>query len=85
MEAHKERKEEDMKVEKRGEGSNNKTENGVIEENKKVDEPGIVDPTVKVLLHNAIISDDNEKNIAQNPHNVLAFSRSVDKVDSSLE
>uniref|UniRef100_A0A803LT64 Uncharacterized protein n=1 Tax=Chenopodium quinoa TaxID=63459 RepID=A0A803LT64_CHEQI len=46
---------------------------------------GVVDPTIKVLIRDTIVSDNKVKNMAQHPDNVLAFSRSVNKIDSSLE
>uniref|UniRef100_A0A803LZY4 Uncharacterized protein n=1 Tax=Chenopodium quinoa TaxID=63459 RepID=A0A803LZY4_CHEQI len=46
---------------------------------------GVVDPTIKVLIRDTIVSDNKVKNMTQDPANVLAFSRSVNKIDSSLE
>lgn len=70
--------------EKQQQHNEEKKENGV-NKNKK---DQMDDPTVKErLIRESMISDDQEKmiNMTQNPDQVLAFSRSVYKIDSSLE
>ncbi|KNA04592.1 hypothetical protein SOVF_197910 [Spinacia oleracea] len=64
-----------------GDGIDDNDDKGKVEDRHG----GVVDPTVKMLIRDAIISDDKEKNMAQHPHNVLAFSRSVNNIDSSLQ
>ncbi|XVE79943.1 hypothetical protein DITRI_Ditri14bG0097900 [Diplodiscus trichospermus] len=43
-----------------------------------------MDPLAKVVINETIVSDDANKG-AQTPDDVLAFSRSVHKTDSSLQ
>lgn len=44
------------------------------------------DPIAKSVIREAIITDGGGgKDVAKNPDDVLVFSRSVNKVDSSLE
>ncbi|KAF7837970.1 hypothetical protein G2W53_006452 [Senna tora] len=74
MEAHKERKEQ---VE-REEGKKHKYENMNNEEEKKKSEIG---GAAKRIIGESIISSGNK----EAPDDVLAFSRSVHNVDSSLQ
>lgn len=53
---------------------------------------GVDNPVAKVVIRESIISDsshdkghDDQKGGAQHPDDVLAFSRCVHKIDSSLE
>lgn len=78
MEAHKERREQMEKEEKK-----NATTGG---------HGGVADPVVKAVIRGCIISDDKGHDDkgghgggAQHPDDVLAFSRCVHKIDSSLE
>ena len=86
MEAHKERKEQlNSGGKKLDEDSCNG--GGTIDDGgEAARRPGVIDRTVKELIRDAIFSDDKGKcNMTQNPNDVLAFSRSVNKIDSSLE
>lgn len=81
MEAHKERAEQEQAMKKKAE--------------KESDEAGnknnAAKPvTVKGLIRESIITtttgdDEDGVNRAQQPDDVLAFSRSVNKIDSSLQ
>ncbi|KAI4344478.1 hypothetical protein L6164_011699 [Bauhinia variegata] len=79
MEAHKERKEQVKREEEEmRKGSGNKIIVG--EENKSG-----MDPVAKRIIRDSIISDDSGNQRARAADDVLAFSRSVNKVDSSME
>ncbi|CAL0304766.1 unnamed protein product [Lupinus luteus] len=80
MEAHKEMKEE---LEK-GKETKNGSKNVAKEENNR---SKLNDQVTKRVIGEFIIpsSGNNENEKAQTPNDVLAFSRSVNKVDSSLE
>jgi hypothetical protein len=79
METKKERKEH---LEKEG-----------TEEKKGSSTKGVDDPMAKILIRESIISNssdtvgpkENKQVDVQDPDDVLAFSRSVHKIDSSLE
>ncbi|XLS51196.1 hypothetical protein HN51_011873 [Arachis hypogaea] len=75
MEAHKERREQ---VEK-DEGSKKKEDNNNV--NKLTGET----VTQRVVRENVVSSIGHENERAQDTNDVLAFSRSVHNVDSSLE
>ncbi|CAK7345668.1 unnamed protein product [Dovyalis caffra] len=70
---------------------NEQLETEVTEEKKYSSTKGVDDPMAKILIRETIISSGNghsseENKIGvQNPDDVLAFSRSVHKTDSSLE
>ncbi|KAK7354677.1 hypothetical protein VNO80_20143 [Phaseolus coccineus] len=70
MEAHKEKREEM----KRGSENSNKEEKGTKGETVS-----------KRVIGESIISDGGDRERAQTPHDILAFSRSFCKIDSSLE
>ncbi|OMP02623.1 hypothetical protein COLO4_10961 [Corchorus olitorius] len=89
MEAHKERKERDeaAKMVRDEQGSSNKKEDvHAVESTTKT--TGF-DPITKVVINETIVSDSDNKGTnqhgAQNPDDVLAFSRAVHNIDSSLE
>ncbi|KAG5242901.1 hypothetical protein IMY05_006G0063100 [Salix suchowensis] len=79
METRKERKEQ--------------SEKEVTEEKKGSSTKGVADPMTKILIRESIISnssdtcgpEENKQAGVQDPDDVLAFSRSVHKIDSSLE
>ncbi|KAK3221263.1 hypothetical protein Dsin_008288 [Dipteronia sinensis] len=59
---------------------------------KKSEEEAKVGPSPKNLLRESIITNTDDTNkdnkssgVAENPEDVLAFSRSVHKIDSSLD
>lgn len=87
MEAHKEKTEQLEKEEEiRREVGKNSNKDGSSTSNKMETDQG--DTVTKRLIRECIVpageGNDSDKK-AQAPHDVLAFSRSVDKVDSSLE
>jgi len=76
MEAHKEKREEVEKEEEIKGGSKNSNE----------EEKGRKGETVsKRVIGESIISDGSDKERAETPHDILAFSRSFCNIDSSLE
>ncbi|KAJ1439833.1 hypothetical protein SESBI_02055 [Sesbania bispinosa] len=86
MEAHKERKEQIEKEEDIRRGSRKQISNDDINDKSKVEVKG--DTVTKRVIREFIVSgdgSDNNENRAQAPHDVLAFSRTVHNVDSSLE
>lgn len=83
MESHKEIRErldqtQTKRDEEKKKKKDDKEEEGVESKMKKAMDD---EPVAKALIRESIISDDGEIH----PHDVLAFSRSVHKIDSSLE
>ncbi|ONI27189.1 hypothetical protein PRUPE_1G073300 [Prunus persica] len=88
MEAHKERREQMMEEEsKRKEGGKKNGAAGSAESLCKKKTNDGFDPAAKAIIEECIISHEGEEGggRAKNPDDVLAFSRSVNKIDSSLE
>lgn len=86
MEAHKERREQVLQQEE--EEHKKKIENDDVENNNGTQtqskiRKAVDDPVAKALIREFIISDDDGG--AVQPYDVLAFSRSVHHIDSSLE
>ncbi|BFG14442.1 hypothetical protein CerSpe_007160 [Prunus speciosa] len=71
---------------KRKEGKKNGTAGSAESLCKKKTNDGF-DPAAKAIIEECIISHEGEEGGggAKNPDDVLAFSRSVHKIDSSLE
>ena len=80
MEAHKERREQVEKEEEIMRRGSRKTSN---EDNDRSNKLG--DPVTQRVIRETVVSGHNENERAQHPNDVLAFSRSVHNVDSSLE
>lgn len=78
MEANKERREQ---VEMKKEEKQEEKKNEVLE--SKNHTAGF-DPMAKLLIRKSIVPDGGDRG-AEAPEDVLAFSRSVHKIDSSLE
>ncbi|XVF57132.1 hypothetical protein PTKIN_Ptkin06aG0179100 [Pterospermum kingtungense] len=83
MEGRKERKSTEKKVEAKpireeAKGEDDAAAHASFESTTKTT---AMDPMGKVVINEAV----NQGNEAQNPDDVLAFSRSVHKIDSSLE
>ncbi|KAE8056718.1 hypothetical protein FH972_013464 [Carpinus fangiana] len=77
MEANKERREQ---VEKK------KVDDGRPDQSAtETPAPAALDPTAKTLIRESIITEDGGGGKAADDDDVLAFSRSVHKIDSSLE
>jgi hypothetical protein len=76
MEANKERREQVEKEEDDGRPDQSATETPA---------PAGLDPTAKTLIRESIITEDGGGGKAADDDDVLAFSRSVHKIDSSLE
>jgi len=77
MEAHKEKKEQ-VEKEEQMKRESRKTS---YEENEKKGET----VTKRVIRESIVSGGGSENESAQEPHDILAFSRSVCNVDSSLE
>jgi len=82
MEAHKERKEQVENEEKTTIGSGKKITSNQINGDRSKKELEESDTVTKKIIRDNTISNGET---AQTPNDVLAFSRSVHKVDSSLE
>lgn len=91
MEANKERREQ-LEIKKqeeitRDQGEKKKNNNNVPENTTTQSSTGF-DPMAKILIRKTIVTDsggDQGDRGAEAPDDVLAFSRSVHKIDSSLE
>ncbi|XP_041021971.1 uncharacterized protein LOC121263203 [Juglans microcarpa x Juglans regia] len=92
MEANKERREQ-LEIKKREEitrdqGEKKKKNNNNFPENTTTQSSTGFDPMAKILIRETIVADsggDQGDHGAEAPDDVLAFSRSVHKIDSSLE
>ncbi|KAK2395483.1 hypothetical protein QL285_057219 [Trifolium repens] len=82
MEAHKEKKEQVEKQEDNKRGSRMKKISDQINDDVKCKRELESDTMIKRIIRDNIISNGET---AQAPNDVLAFSRSVHNVDSSLE
>ncbi|CAN6677667.1 unnamed protein product [Malus baccata var. baccata] len=87
MEAYKERREQLMEEEKKR-GGGGKKNNTIIDDESAASKNMRVgfDPVAKAIIQECIISHDGEnRGGAKGPDDILAFSRSDHKTDSSLE
>ncbi|GLT78540.1 hypothetical protein SLA2020_500710 [Shorea laevis] len=88
MDTQKQRREQAEKGRQQTEG--NKEERGVCFESRT--KTTVIDPLAKLVISESIINDGSKddkanagRGAAQKPDDVLAFSRAVHKIDSSLE
>lgn len=82
MEAHEERIEQVLQQEE--EEHKKKIKNDDVHGTQIKIRKAVDDPVAKALIREVIISDDDDGGAVQ-PCDVLAFSRSVHRIDSSLE
>ncbi|XVF19070.1 hypothetical protein REPUB_Repub11eG0078700 [Reevesia pubescens] len=89
MEGNKERRSEKGEAEAAQAREGRKKEDDAATSFESTTKTTKMDPLAKVLINETVISDPADERRkgdgAQNPDDVLAFSRSVHKIDSSLE
>ncbi|XP_018840925.1 uncharacterized protein LOC109006182 [Juglans regia] len=86
MEANEERREQ-LEI-TRDQGEKKKMNNNNVPENTTTQSSTGFDPMAKILIRKTIVTDSGEDqgdHGAEAPDDVLAFTRSVHKIDSSLE
>ncbi|KAG2692001.1 hypothetical protein I3760_08G032400 [Carya illinoinensis] len=92
MEANKERRDQSeikKQEEIRGQGEKKKYNDNNVPENTTTQSSTGFDPMVKILIRETIVTDSGGDHQGDHgteaPDDVLAFSRAVHKIDSSLE